>query len=390
MRYLKIFLIIGLVAVLLYFFLQNVDFSEVTAIIKGVNPIYPIVFFLGLFLQYFIRAYRWGILLRPHKKKISLFTLYNYTVIGFFINILIPGRIGEPARGILLAEEEKINKSYGLASIFLERLIDINMIVLLFLVSLFFIRTGNLPLLAQLKKASYIVLPVMLMIFPLLYLVNTAKVFGYVERIVHFFSKIFPARMRERAVLFTLDFIKGLRLELSLLDFIKLSISSAMVWIALVPVYWFLMLGFQFGSGVGILESIPYLSLVVASAAIPTPGMAGSLDAASRHGLEKLYGVGTNEAAAYTILAHFLIIAVMFFPGLLALWTKGLKLNRIRHIKDENTEENTNESTNEITEKITEVISGKNSKNEDVINDSAKKNDAINQKKNSKMGEQDQ
>jgi len=63
--------------------------------------------------------------------KHSLLTLYNYTAIGFFLNLL-PGRLGEPVRGILLAREEKIDKSYGLASVVVERMIDFLMMILIF------------------------------------------------------------------------------------------------------------------------------------------------------------------------------------------------------------------------------------------------------------------
>jgi uncharacterized protein (TIRG00374 family) len=338
MKYIKIILLVLIVGVLLYFFLQNVDFEEVISIIKGLNPIYPIVFFLGLFLQFFVRSYRWGILLKPHKEKISIFTLYNYTIIGFFISTLIPGRVGEPARAILLAREEKISGSFVLASVVLERLIDSIMVVLLFLVSLFFIDVHQFPFLLSLRKIAYFVFPLMLLVLLLFYLLNTDKVFRYVEKMVVLLSKLIPSRIRERATAFLLNFVKGLRLDLSLADFIKLALLSPIVWLFLVPFYWFLMRGFDFGSGIGIVESIPYFSIIVASAAIPTPGMAGSFDAASRHALEQLYGVGTNAAAAYTLLVHFIIILAFVIPGLIAVWTKGVNLKTVRNLKGEKDE----------------------------------------------------
>ncbi|MCP5104115.1 MAG: flippase-like domain-containing protein [bacterium] len=334
MRYVKILLIVGIVGVLLYFFFQDVNFGEVIAIIKGLNPIYPVVFFTGLFLQFFIRAYRWGLLLKPHKEKIPLATLYNYTVIGFLISTILPGRLGEPAKGMLLASEEKISRSYGLASVVLERLIDSLMIVLLFLTSLFFIKESQSKFLADVKQVSYFIVPVIVLILILFYLVNTNRVFRYVEKLIYFFSKFIPAKIREKAVSFLLNFVKGLRLNLGVWDFLKLSLSSLLVWIFFVPFYWFLMQGFEFGSRVGLLETVPYFSIIVAAAAIPTPGMAGSLDAASRHGLEQLYGVETNTAAAYTLLVHFIIIAVIIIPGLVALWSKGLNLKTIRSLKE--------------------------------------------------------
>ena len=138
MKYIKYILILVLVGILLFFFFRNVNFREVYDSISSINLIYPIVFLLGLYLQYFIRGYRWGLILYPHKNRISILTLYHYTVIGFLLDAIAPGKIGEPAKGILLAKEENIGRSYGLASVVLERLIDSLMIVLLFLVSLFF------------------------------------------------------------------------------------------------------------------------------------------------------------------------------------------------------------------------------------------------------------
>jgi uncharacterized protein (TIRG00374 family) len=255
-------------------------------------------------------------------------------MIGFFISILLPGRVGEPARGILLATEEKISRSYGLASVVLERLIDSMVVVLLFLVSLFFIRDIHSQLLTNLRKVAYFAFPIMVLIFLLFYLINTNKVFSYVEKMIHFFSRIIPAKIRERIVSFSLNFVKGLRLNLGIWDFIKLSLSSIMVWLFLIPFYWFLLKGFDLGTHISMLETIPYFGIIVVAAAIPTPGMAGSFDAGSRHALEQLYGVGTNPAAAYTLLVHSLIIMVIVIPGLVALWTKGVNLRTIRHLKD--------------------------------------------------------
>jgi uncharacterized protein (TIRG00374 family) len=178
MRYVKIILIVGLVGILLFFFLKNVDFREVFAIISSIDLIYPLVFLLGLYVQFYIRAYRWGLILKPHKNKIPIFTLYSYTTIGFFLSSIIPGKVGEPAKGILLAGEEKISRSYGLASVVLERLIDTLMMFFLFIVSLFFIKDNNSQLLMDLKTIAYFAFPIILLFFFLFYLLNTEKVFN--------------------------------------------------------------------------------------------------------------------------------------------------------------------------------------------------------------------
>ena len=333
----KILLVVGLIGILLFFFLNNIDLRQVKEHIATVNLLYPFLFLLGLYLQFFIRAYRWGILLKPHKEKIPIFTLYNYTVIGFLLNLL-PGKIGEPARGILLAGEEKISRSYGLASVVLERLIDSALIVLFFLLSLFFIENSNSPFLSGLKKASFFIFPLIVLFFVIFYLINTDKLFGRVEKFIRFFSRILPARIRERAVHFALNFVKGLRLHLSPFDFLKLLISSLMVWLFLIPFYWLLMKGFGFGTEVTLIETLTYFTVIAASAAIPTPGMAGSFDAVSRVALEEICKVDGNLAVAYTILAHFLILTAMVVPGIIALWIKGINFQTIKGLKEKKEE----------------------------------------------------
>jgi len=329
MRYLKILLIVSVIILLLFFFLKDVDLGKVKEILSTVDLIYPVLFFLGLYLQFFIRGYRWGLLLKPHKRKIPLITLYNYTVIGFLLNLL-PGKIGEAARGILLAGEVKINRSYGLASVVLERMIDSIMLLMVFWVSLFFLPVHQSQLLTNLRNVSYYVFPFLLLFFLLFYLLNTERMFIYVEKMVRLCARVIPGRFRESLIRFALNFVKGLRLNLSPIDYIKLIGASAMVWIFLIPFYWILMQGFSFGKNIGVLESAPYFCLLVASASIPTPGMAGTFEAASKLGLKELYQVDVNAAAAYTLLAHFLILAVMIIPGLIAFWTKGFHLKTLK------------------------------------------------------------
>lgn len=345
MKYLKFALVLVLVFVLLYFFFQNVEFEKVLDIIKNVNLLYIFVFIAGLYTQFFIRAYRWGILFRPIKKSISIMNLYHYSFIGMFINTLIPGRIGEPARGILIAREEGLETGSGLATIVIERMIDSMMIVSLFFISLLFIDSSNSALLEKLKSGGQIFLPVMASVFIMFYLINIPVIFTFVEKALRFVMRVVPENSREKVTDFSLNFIKGLKLKLGFIDSLKLFFSSVLVWVYLIPFYWYLMQGFKFGSSISLLGTIPYFSLIVLSAAIPTPGMAGSLDAASKHGLLELYKnsagqsvVSINEAAAFTLLVHVLIILVIVIPGFISFSSKGLKMSSIKKVGEKKDE----------------------------------------------------
>ncbi len=330
MRYLKIIFILGIAGLLLVFFFKDVDFSEVARIVQDINPMYPIVFFIGSFLQYFIRAYRWGIILKPYKNKIPLSTLYNFTAIGFFLNLL-PGRLGEPVRGILLAREENIKKSYGLASVVVERMIDFLMMILIFLLSLFFIKDNDSALLSKLKELSFYILPILVLVFCIFYLLNSPRIFTLVEKTALAFSKVFPQRIRDRVVNFILNFLKGLKINLPVLDFIKLFFSSMFVWLSIAAFYWILLKGFDIH--INYFEIIPYFSVLVVFAAIPTPGMTGTIDLGSKLALMQLYHISKDTAVAFTLLAHVQLLIVWVVLGLIAIWMQGLNFKILKNIE---------------------------------------------------------
>ena len=230
MKYVKIIIVLALIVLLFAFFFKDINLNQVLTTIASINPIYPLLFLLGCVLQFFVRGYRWGIILRSHKKKIPLTTLYNYTVIGFLLNIFPGGRIGEPARGILLARHENFKPSYGLASVVLERIIDILVMILILLTSLYFIEDNGTTFLLQLRKISIFVFFFVMVIFSTFYFLNFKKVAYGIEKVIIFCAKAVPKKIREKTIHFLTHFIKGLRLNLTFPDFLKLFAASLVVW----------------------------------------------------------------------------------------------------------------------------------------------------------------
>lgn len=336
MRYLKVFLFVLIAILLLFFFFKDVNFTEVARIVKNINPLYPLAFFIGSFLQYFVRAYRWGIILKPYKSGIRLVTLYNFTAIGFFLNLL-PGRLGEPVRGILLARAENIKKSVGLASVVVERLLDFLMMILIFLLSLLFIKEDNSALLSKLKELSFYILPILIFVFFLFYLLNSPRIFSLVERAVTALSKIFPQKIRARIVSFTLNFLRGLKVDLPVLDFIRLLLSSILVWLFIAAFYWLLMKGFAIP--LDFIEVIPYFSILVVFAAIPTPGMTGTIDLGSKLALMQLYNIPADTAVAFTLLVHVQLLIVWLTAGMIAVWMQGINFKTLKDVKEEGNNE---------------------------------------------------
>jgi uncharacterized protein (TIRG00374 family) len=336
MKFWKISLITILSALFVFLFLRRIDFREIKTIWLAIHPLYPLFFLLLALPQYYIRAYRWGLLLSPFKKKIAFSSLLNFTLIGFMISYLLPGRLGEVARPVMLAEKEKIKKSQAIATIINERLFDLLVVLVMLLAYLGFGLGTPAPILLKLKTLALLLMPLILMIFFVITMANTGKFFPMTERLVNFLARALPARFREKTASFALHFIKALNLNLGWAGILKVCCLSLLHWAVILFSYWLLMQGFS-GLALDLPAMIPFLAVIFMAAAIPTPGMAGSLDLASKYALTGLFGVDAKTAVAFTIFFHFLLLLMPIALGLLAFWREGLNFKTVTRLskKDE-------------------------------------------------------
>lgn len=86
------------------------------------------------FLSHFSRAYRWLFLLEPLGFKPKLSNSYHSVMAGYIINYTVP-RSGEIARAGLMTSYEKIPFEKGFATIIIERIMDVIMLLIVFFIS---------------------------------------------------------------------------------------------------------------------------------------------------------------------------------------------------------------------------------------------------------------
>jgi len=336
MKFWKLSPIIILSALFVFLFLRRIDFYEIKKIWLAIPPLYPLFFLLLALPQYVVRAYRWGLLLSPFKKNIAISSLLNFTLIGFMISYLLPGRLGEIARPVMLAEKEKIKKSQAIATIINERLFDLFFVMLMLLVYLGLGLGTPSSTLLKLRTLVLLLLPAVLLVFCVITLANTKKFFPMTEQLVRFLAKALPVRFREKTVSFAVHFIKALNLNLGWSGILKVGCFSLLHWSIILFSYWLLMQGFP-GLAPDLPSTVPFLAVIFVSAAVPTPGMAGSLDLASKYALIGLFGANAKTAVAFTIFFHFLLLLMPITLGLLAFWREGLNFKIISKLskKDE-------------------------------------------------------
>jgi len=115
----------------LYFSFKNVPLHELATYIVSVRYSWIIPSAAAVFLAFVLRAVRWQVILAS-SVSVDYLSAFHPLMIGFMINCILPGRIGEVARPVILRKEENVPFSTGLATVAVERVLDIGFVLLLF------------------------------------------------------------------------------------------------------------------------------------------------------------------------------------------------------------------------------------------------------------------
>jgi glycosyltransferase 2 family protein len=115
---------------LLYWVLRLVNFQQIEDRFYKANYIYVFIFMALYVLGCLIRAYRWNMLLNSLGTTVKLYPSFLTILSAYVINLVAP-RAGELARCILLERMTKVSTVTSLATLVLERIIDL---LILFLI----------------------------------------------------------------------------------------------------------------------------------------------------------------------------------------------------------------------------------------------------------------
>ena len=301
----KILLGIGLGIVLIYFSVRGIDFNETLTDLKKVHLGYAGLSLFFIILMQALRSYRWGVILEP-MEKISQFTLFAVTSVGFLAIAAIPARIGELARPYLIAKRSSIKMSSALGTIIVERVLD-SLAVLTITVAVFILQ--DLP--SWMFKSGILFFSVTMLVI--------ACMIGLIwrrERAVKIIDRILrwlPGKLAQKVNHVIHHFIDGFQVITDVNSLLYLLLLSAVVWLVDVAAIYTLLLAFGFN--LPLLAAFVVMVILIAGIAIPTaPGFIGNWHYACILGLS-LFGIAKPEGFSFALVYHFLSMIVVIILG---------------------------------------------------------------------------
>jgi uncharacterized protein (TIRG00374 family) len=283
-------LVIAVTALLLAYALWNVDLSQLGRTLADANYRYAFPFVLTLTVFFWIKAWRWSVILQP---------LGHYTtpqvvpalMIGFAANNVLPAHLGEIVRSVWFARQYQQRISAVLVSQVLERILDVAAILLLFLLAVPWIEGAP----EVIRLSVWLVASIAAAMCAVIYAMLAAP--QRIFKIWHVISARLPASIRSRGEAFLEDILRALstvqspsRLALLLANsLVQWSLMGVCVWLAMAAM----------GEFIGPAVAILVLTATVVAVTLPNaPGYVGAVQAAFVFALQPLGFSGETAFAA--------------------------------------------------------------------------------------------
>jgi len=119
---------------LIAYFARNVDWSDAFATLRRADPLYVIAALGVYYLSFPVRAVRWARLLREGGADIQGRDLLRILLLGWFVNCLVPAKLGDLYRSYLVKRRFGISLSRTVGVVVAERLLDLFVVFVLLVV----------------------------------------------------------------------------------------------------------------------------------------------------------------------------------------------------------------------------------------------------------------
>jgi uncharacterized protein (TIRG00374 family) len=312
----------------LYLAFRQVPFSDLVAYLKSIHYLWIIPTILLALTGFTLRVYRWQLILGS-SQRIGFWQAFHPLMIGFMLNCILPGRVGEVARPVILQQKEQFPFSTGLATVAAERAFDAIVLLLLFSWMLTVVHIDpvmeihfggyalNKAILISVAKGTMRLSLLLLTGIVLVALESSRSwmnhLFLRIPKFFFFTSQAFRDLIHQRVSLvlvrFTLSFSRGFLLLKDPWKMAGCFVLSLLIWGLNVLSYYTMTRGAP-GVNLSFAELSVVMVIVCLFISIPSaPGFWGIWEAGGVFALA-LFGVSAKDAAGFTLANH----AVQMLP----------------------------------------------------------------------------
>ncbi len=305
--------------------LRGTDVSQVAASLLRAD-LASILWATALsYVVLWVRSMRWRLLLSTLGKT-STASVFKASLIGYMVNYLLPIRIGEVVRAYLVGTHGEFSRSAAMATVVVERIIDVLSILVIFacISPIIQIPVADEDLMDTLRTGTLALAlaGVGALVSVLLFRRHARRLATLAESLL---GRVAPAMTRQ---LWRIPaFAEGLQMGWGFKGTALLTLYTLLIWALTVAQIVLLAEGFA----IELPWAAGWLMLVALAVGVSVPsapGMIGTFHYAAIVVL-LLYGVARADAVSYAIALHAVSVFPILILGLAVTWLGGMSLRRL-------------------------------------------------------------
>lgn len=320
-RWVRIAISVGLSALFLWIAVQGVHWGEAAAALRGANYLWVILMLPVTVWTLVIRAQRWRVFLQAVGVP-PLRPLVSATNIGFMANMVLPLRIGEVIRPVLLSRRAQLPLSGVLASVLLERIFDMFTILFLFGLSVSVVTVSD-----QVRQWGWMLTGLALAVAAVIVLIRLQERLAL--SIARRIADLLPSNVGEAAYGFAQGFVQALKMLDSPMAYVRAFAWSLYLWIAISLIYVFGFWAFHMDVP-EIRGALVLTTLVAIAVSVPSaPGFIGSFQLGCVLAL-RIFGIADSPALAFSLIVHLTQFVGVIGAGVYSLSVEGISLREVQ------------------------------------------------------------
>lgn len=293
--------LLGIAILVGLFRYTNVDLGDLVAQIQRVDLRLYALAVASYVLTFPFRGVRWQRLLRNAGVRLPVLPLTEVIFISWFVNSVLPGKIGDLYRGYIIKREHGVSLSRTMGTVVAERVVDLLCLILLLGVTgLLVLRSRVSPVVDGILQVGWIGFAVLV--------IGLLVAYRFGARLVAFF----PTRVQEIYE----RFAHGTFSSFSLRSAPLLVVLTILAWSAEAARLYFVVSALDV-PGIGPLAALFTVAAISLSLIVPTPGGLGGVEAAFVLVLA-VFGVDRSLAVAVALLDRLISyysLIVFGFPA---------------------------------------------------------------------------
>lgn len=320
-RWLRIAVSVALSAVFLWLAVRGVHWGEAAAALRGANYVWVLLMLPVTVWTLLIRAQRWRVFL--HAVGVPpLRPLVSATNIGFMANMILPLRIGEVIRPVLLSRRAQLPLSGVLASVLLERIFDMFTILFLFGLAVSVVTVSD-----QVRQWGWMLTGLAVAVAAVIVLIRVQErlALGIARRL----ADLLPGQVGTHAYGFAEGFVRALEMLDSAMAYLRAFAWSLYLWAAISLIYVFGFWAFHMDVP-EIRGALVLTTLVAIAVSVPSaPGFIGSFQLGCVLAL-RIFGIPDSPALAFSLIVHLTQFVGVIGAGLYSLWVENISLRDVQ------------------------------------------------------------